>query len=169
MKTYLVELLMKQDQMSMAASIESRVPFLDHQLVEFVATLPDANETARADHQVDSATSGEGHPAARDSHAAEDGLSGAIFVVDAGAVGERGSRRALRSAQPRAGLVNHRALGELMQAHAAGTASAGDAIWALLNLELWYRTFVDGGGIQTLSTPSADARLSHDAALTATA
>ena len=34
-KTYLVELLMKQDQMSMAASIESRVPFLDHKLVEF--------------------------------------------------------------------------------------------------------------------------------------
>src|SRR5437763_4265840 len=32
-KTYLVELLMKQDQMSMAASIESRVPFLDHKLV----------------------------------------------------------------------------------------------------------------------------------------
>jgi asparagine synthase (glutamine-hydrolysing) len=29
-KTYLHELLMKQDQMSMAASIESRVPFLDH-------------------------------------------------------------------------------------------------------------------------------------------
>jgi len=29
-KTYLVELLMKQDQISMAASIESRVPFLDH-------------------------------------------------------------------------------------------------------------------------------------------
>src|SRR6185436_10413620 len=40
MKTYLVELLMKQDQMSMAASIESRVPFLDHQLVEFAAGLP---------------------------------------------------------------------------------------------------------------------------------
>src|SRR5437867_5707288 len=39
-KTYLHELLMKQDQMSMAASIESRVPFLDHQLVEFVAGLP---------------------------------------------------------------------------------------------------------------------------------
>jgi asparagine synthase (glutamine-hydrolysing) len=33
--TYLHELLMKQDQMSMAASIESRVPFLDHPLVEF--------------------------------------------------------------------------------------------------------------------------------------
>jgi asparagine synthase (glutamine-hydrolysing) len=37
---YLVELLMKQDQMSMAASIESRVPFLDHILVEFAGTVP---------------------------------------------------------------------------------------------------------------------------------
>lgn len=39
-KTYLVELLMKQDQMSMAASIESRVPFLDHVLVEYTARIP---------------------------------------------------------------------------------------------------------------------------------
>ncbi|NJM52035.1 MAG: hypothetical protein HC846_00785 [Blastocatellia bacterium] len=39
-KTYMHELLMKQDQMSMAASIESRVPFLDHKLVEFTAQMP---------------------------------------------------------------------------------------------------------------------------------
>lgn len=38
--TYLEELLAKQDQMSMAASIESRVPFLDESLVEWAATLP---------------------------------------------------------------------------------------------------------------------------------
>ena len=40
-KTYLHELLMKQDQMSMAASIESRVPFLDHPLAEFAARMPE--------------------------------------------------------------------------------------------------------------------------------
>ena len=39
-KTYLVELLMKQDNMSMAASIESRVPFLDHVLVEYATRIP---------------------------------------------------------------------------------------------------------------------------------
>ncbi len=39
-KTYLVEFLIKQDQMSMAASIKSRVPFLDHVLVGFAATIP---------------------------------------------------------------------------------------------------------------------------------
>ena len=34
-------LLERGDRMTMAASIEARVPFLDHKLVEFVATLPD--------------------------------------------------------------------------------------------------------------------------------
>ena len=47
-KTYLVELLMKQDTMSMAASIESRVPFLDHKLVEFAARVPRRSNCAAA-------------------------------------------------------------------------------------------------------------------------
>lgn len=38
--TYLQELLAKQDHMSMAASIETRVPFLDHELVRWSRTLP---------------------------------------------------------------------------------------------------------------------------------
>lgn len=41
LKTYLVALLMKQDKMSMAASIETRVPFLDHHVVEQAFSLPD--------------------------------------------------------------------------------------------------------------------------------
>lgn len=36
MNTYLVDLLIRQDKMTMAASMENRVPFLDHKLVEFV-------------------------------------------------------------------------------------------------------------------------------------
>src|SRR2546429_10016006 len=40
LQTYLVELLMKQDQMSMAASVESRVPYLDHEFVEHVTAIP---------------------------------------------------------------------------------------------------------------------------------
>ncbi len=40
-KSWLVEdLLMKADKMSMATSLELRVPFLDHKLVEWCATLP---------------------------------------------------------------------------------------------------------------------------------
>jgi len=44
MKTYLVALLMKQDKMSMAASIETRVPYLDHHLVGLAFSLPDRHK-----------------------------------------------------------------------------------------------------------------------------
>ena len=40
----------------------------------------------------------------------------------------------------------------MIAAHASGAADGSDAIWSLLNLELWYRTFVDGDGVQTLPT-----------------
>jgi len=168
-KTYLVELLMKQDQMSMAASIESRVPFLDHQLVEFATALPprmklrgmttkwilrQAVKTVLPREILERPKMGFPVP----------------FAVWMRGPWAQTARDVLfdRRARER-GLIDHRALGQLMQAHAAGTASAGDAIWALLNLELWYRTFIDGGGIQTLPTPQTIAHSSHGAAVTATA
>jgi asparagine synthase (glutamine-hydrolysing) len=40
MQTYMVDLLVRQDKMSMAHSIETRVPFLNRQLVSFVRSLP---------------------------------------------------------------------------------------------------------------------------------
>jgi asparagine synthase (glutamine-hydrolysing) len=39
-KTYLAELLVKQDKMGMAASIEARTPFLDYRMIEFAARIP---------------------------------------------------------------------------------------------------------------------------------
>jgi asparagine synthase (glutamine-hydrolysing) len=48
------------------------------------------------------------------------------------------------------GLINPTAVAALLDAHRDGASPGGDAIWALLNLELWYRTFIDGDGIQTL-------------------
>ncbi len=42
MATYLQEMLIRQDKMTMAVSVENRVPFLDHRLVEFVRRIPDS-------------------------------------------------------------------------------------------------------------------------------
>ncbi len=38
------DLLVKADKMTMATSVELRVPFLDHRMVEFAATLPDSDK-----------------------------------------------------------------------------------------------------------------------------
>jgi asparagine synthase (glutamine-hydrolysing) len=40
LQTYLVDLLVRQDKMTMAHSLENRVPMLDRNLVDFVRTLP---------------------------------------------------------------------------------------------------------------------------------
>ena len=58
------------------------------------------------------------------------------------------------------GLIDPPAVERLLDAHRAGAAQGGDAIWSLLNLELWYRTFIDGDGVQTLG--SADPAPRHE-------
>lgn len=40
LRTYLVDLLVRQDKMTMAHSLENRVPFLDRRMVDFVRSLP---------------------------------------------------------------------------------------------------------------------------------
>jgi len=155
MKTYLVELLMKQDQMSMAASIESRVPFLDHKLVEFAASLPDSWKlkgltTKRVLRE-----------------AMKNVLPASIlnrpkmgFPVPLGAWLRGGWNSVAadvlldRQARER-GITDPAAVEQLLRDHAAGRVNGTDRLWSLLNLELWFRTFIDKQGVQTLAPPQA--------------
>jgi asparagine synthase (glutamine-hydrolysing) len=160
-KTYLVELLMKQDQMSMSTSIESRVPFLDHTLVEFAARLPDrfklsgfttkrilreAIRGALPDRILTRRKMGFPVPFAGWVRGAWNPVAREVLL-------DRRTRER--------GLLNAAAVDALLRDHRDGRRSAGDAIWALVTLELWYRTFIDGSGIQTLPNPG---RASTDAA-----
>ncbi len=57
------------------------------------------------------------------------------------------------------GIIDSAAVDTLLQDHAAGRIEGADRIWSLMNLELWYRTFIDREGIQTLPRPhDLDAR-----------
>jgi asparagine synthase (glutamine-hydrolysing) len=149
-KTYLVELLMKQDQMSMATSIESRVPFLDHVLVEYVAQLPDSWKLS-------------GFTTKRILRAAMKGLL-PDSILDRPKMGfpvpfgawTRGAwndvaREVLLDRRSRErGLIDPGAVEALLCDHAAGRVDGADRIWSLFNLELWHRTFIDQEGVQTL-------------------
>jgi asparagine synthase (glutamine-hydrolysing) len=153
-KTYLVELLMKQDQMSMSASVESRVPFLDHTLVEFAARLPDRLKLRGLTTK----------------WILRDAVRGLLpneiltrrkmgFPVPFGQWTRGPWHTAVREilldrTTRERGLLNAVAVERLLDGHRDGTVNGGDAIWALVNLELWYRTFIDGSGIQTIDNPT---------------
>jgi asparagine synthase (glutamine-hydrolysing) len=143
-KTYLVELLMKQDQMSMAASIESRVPFLDHEFVEFSTRVP---ENLKLRH-------GEGKYIVK--RAVEDLLPAEIVYRK-----KMGFPTPLRQwlRDPRAdrlfGLLTARdgllaahldsqQLASLVERQKSGRYDVTDRLWRLLNLQLWGDQFLTG-------------------------
>jgi len=142
-KTYLHELLMKQDQMSMAASIESRVPFLDHKLVEFTARMPremklrggttkwilrKAMKGILPDEILERPKMGFPVPVGR-------WFRGEFkHIVDEYVLSDRVKAR---------GIFDQQFLAELIAKHNAGE-NHDERIWSLVNFEIWQRRFIDG-------------------------
>lgn len=143
-KTYLHELLMKQDQMSMAASIESRVPFLDHKLVEYTASLPERMKLHRGwttKYVLREAMKGVlpeailtrskmGFPVPVGKWFRE----GYRHIVDEYVLSERALAR---------NVFDERAVRDLVARHNAGEKH-DERLWALVNFEMWQRQFFDG-------------------------
>ena len=144
--SYLIELLMKQDQMSMAASIESRVPFLDHVLVEFTARIP-------AKYSIEGLA---GKFILKS--AVEDLLPRDIIYRKkmgfptpwaywlAGPQLDQLQHMLLEERTLRRGLFHREALSRLFEEHRAGIRDHGNRIWRLLNLETWLRVCIEGEG-----------------------
>jgi asparagine synthase (glutamine-hydrolysing) len=143
-KTYLVELLMKQDQMSMAASIESRVPFLDHEFVEFSTRVPEHLKLRGS----------EGKYIVK--KAVEDLLPHEIIYRT-----KMGFPTPLRQwlRDPRAGgifslltardgllasCLDAREVASLIERQKSGHYDSTDRIWRLLNLQIWGDMFITG-------------------------
>jgi len=151
LQTYLVELLMKQDQMSMAASIESRVPYLDHELVEYTISIPARRRLAgfRTKAILRDAVKDVvpqailtrrkmGFPVPLGRWLREDGRGAIDGLVL--------STRALSR-----GLFEPAVVRALAEEHRVGEADHGERLWLLLNLEIWQRLFLEGEDPQSLS------------------
>src|ERR1700676_1514551 len=143
-KTYLVELLMKQDNMSMAASIESRVPFLDHVLVEFATRIPrEVQIQGLAGKRIL-------------KKAVEDLLPHEILYRpklgfptpwSGWLAGSRLDAIRAMLLEPRSlnrGFFRPEAIETLFNQHRAKHRDNYDRIWRLLNLELWHRVCLEG-------------------------
>jgi len=143
LQTYLVELLMKQDQMSMAASIESRVPFLDHMFVEQANALPPRFKLRGWQTKAVLREAVRGVVPAPILARRKMGFPVPVgrwlrgrfgWVVDSLVLGPRARSRKLFAPA---------ALQRLADEHRR-TGAHGDRLWLLANLELWQRIFIDG-------------------------
>jgi asparagine synthase (glutamine-hydrolysing) len=143
-KTYLHELLMKQDQMSMAASIESRVPFLDHKLVEFTARLPERLKLRGWTTKYILRRSMQGTLPDVILKRRKMGFPVPLAswfrgpfrpIVEDYVLGERALSRGIFDA----GFVRR-----LVAEHQARARNHSERLWALLNFEMWMRQFIDG-------------------------
>ena len=127
----------------MASSVEARLPFLDHRLVQFLFALPADMKIrdgwtkyimrraleGRIPELIRTRADKVAFSTPEDAWFRE-GRSFILGVLDAPSARNRG-------------LYRRRELLSLLNAHFSGNINAGRAIWRALNLELWFRRFVD--------------------------
>ncbi|HEY3973280.1 MAG TPA: asparagine synthase (glutamine-hydrolyzing) [Candidatus Sulfotelmatobacter sp.] len=155
--SYLIELLMKQDQMSMAASIESRVPFLDHPLVEFTARIPASEQIRGMAGKFILKEAVEDLLPADIVYRKKMGFPTPWAYWLAGPQLEEIERLLTDSRSTARNLFRIETIRRIFAEHRAGRRDHGNRIWRLLNLELWQRVFLDGEIDSAINTAQTNA------------
>ncbi|NOT34365.1 MAG: asparagine synthase (glutamine-hydrolyzing) [Candidatus Eisenbacteria bacterium] len=137
------DLLMKMDKMSMAASIEARVPLLDHPLVEWAARLPDRLKVRgltgkwllkqlayrRLPHEI--------------IDRPKVGFTVPLSPWFRGPLRELVADTLLSPTCLGRGYWRPDALRAVVEDHLSGRRDRARELWTLLTLELWHRNFID--------------------------
>jgi asparagine synthase (glutamine-hydrolysing) len=138
------DLLLLTDRMSMAVSLECRVPLLDHELVELAARIPERVKMrdGRLKHVMKAALA---DLLPRDI--LERKKRG--FGAPMGAWLKQGLKPLLHdvlspASVERRGLFRHAAIAKLVADHEANRIDGTDRLLALLNFEIWARIYLDG-------------------------
>ncbi|MBI4307953.1 MAG: asparagine synthase (glutamine-hydrolyzing) [Chloroflexi bacterium] len=155
-RTYLPDnLLTYSDRMSMAHSLELRVPFCDYQVMEFAARIPPAVKLPGADmkHMLKKALAG----LLPDEilYRRKQGFSvpvGYWLRADLAPLA-----RALLAPERlrRSGLFSGDAIQRLWESHARGSANYTHLLWALIIFQVWHSLYVEN---TTLSEPALSLR-----------
>jgi asparagine synthase (glutamine-hydrolysing) len=140
-QTYLVSILNRQDKMSMATSIEARVPFLDNEIIDFARSLPlSFKQTFRHRKRVLKAVALRYLPESI-VHRRKSGFGVPLAPWFSGQ-GPMGKllEEAIHS-DTLDGVLDKGLLGKLLTAHRAGHADHSELLWGVLNLRLWRTAF----------------------------
>jgi asparagine synthase (glutamine-hydrolysing) len=144
-KTYLTgDILTKVDRMSMATSLEVRVPMLDHELVEWVARLPIDSKfhNGTRKHILKKLAERLGIPAPL-LHRPKQGF--ALPLVDwiKNELKEGFLSVLLEPRTLQRGYFRPEAVRTLLAEHLRGRRNRSGLLWRMLVLELWHRNFLE--------------------------
>jgi len=142
--SYLIELLMKQDQMSMAASVESRVPFLDHALVEFTAAIPAQYSIRGMAGKFILKQAMEDLLPREIVYRKKMGFPTPWEYWLAGPQLDDLERLLLEPRSIERHLFRPEAITRIFAEHRSRSRDRGNQIWRLLNFELWFRVMIEG-------------------------
>jgi len=139
-KTWLVDdLLIKADRMSMASSVELRVPFLDHRLVEFAASIPSTYKIHKQTSKyILKKLMAEKLPP-RIIHRKKMGFPTPLETMFRQDLFDYAADILLSQAARERGYFRHEAVQDMLNSHHSGKSDYHREIWQLLVLEEWHR------------------------------
>jgi asparagine synthase (glutamine-hydrolysing) len=133
---------MKVDKMSMSTSLEVRVPFLDHELVEFTARLPGWFKLKGFTTKYIFRHAIEGLVPKRVAWRGKQGYSLPVKNLLRGQLRPL-MEELLRQSPLVKDFLVPATVERLMKEHLAGTHNHNHVLWALMNAALWHRRFLE--------------------------
>ncbi|MFK5948630.1 MAG: asparagine synthase (glutamine-hydrolyzing) [Methylococcales bacterium] len=137
------DLLVKADKMTMAASLELRVPLLDHKLVEYATALPDQYRLngKQGKHLLKKVM--EKHLPHEIIYRKKKGFPVPIAKWFRGDLYEKTQEILLDSSTMDRGYFKPTYVENMLKNHKNGTQDLSRRIFSMLNLELWHRKYID--------------------------
>lgn len=139
-------LLMRVDKITMSESLEARVPFLDHELVEFTMDIPEAWKTknGEAKHLLKKAV--EGLIPNDIIYRKKMGFGAPMAEWLRGDFGRQAEAAVMGSALLKRGHINVGHVQGLFDDHRSGRRDTSLYLWTLFNLTSWYDYWIEGRG-----------------------
>ncbi|MFT6733316.1 MAG: asparagine synthase (glutamine-hydrolyzing) [Polaribacter sp.] len=144
LKTWLVDdLLIKADRMSMAASLELRVPFLDHRFIEFSATMPSKYRFKSYENKYILKKAMEPYLTEEILYRKKLGFPTPLSIMFKGELFDF-VKNIIDSEQAYdRGYFDTNEVQKILEEHKNETEDHHRVLWQLLVLELWHREYID--------------------------
>jgi asparagine synthase (glutamine-hydrolysing) len=142
-------LLMRVDKVTMSVAVEARVPFLDHELVEFSMDIPMAWKTKQGVPKYILKKAVEGLIPHELIYREKMGFGAPMSQWLRGEFGLRVERTLMGSSLRKRGFFDYDFIGGLVRDHRSGRRDNSLFIWTLFNLTAWYDYWIAQQGTVT--------------------